>query len=210
MEMPPYRFPSLKALGMELWIKTKLFLKKAGTFIAGASMIIWFLSTYPHHPDIQHTFETRIAAERNESAREALKNRETAVLLEHSYLGEIGKAIEPVFAPLGFDWRLSVSVVAGLAAKEVVVSTLATLYAVGDADEKSHTLLQRLRENVDIKTAIALIIIIMVYSPCIAAMSTFWAEVPQWAWRTFYLIYPNVLAWLLAFGAYRVLAMMGY
>ncbi|WP_456450881.1 ferrous iron transport protein B [Hydrogenimonas sp.] len=210
MEMPPYRFPSLKALGMELWIKAKLFLKKAGTFIAGASMIIWFLSSYPQHPEIRQAYEQKIEQVQDAAEKGRLENELTARLLEHSYLGTIGKTIEPVFAPIGFDWRMSVAVVAGLAAKEVVVSTLATLYAVGDADEKSNTLLQRLRENVSFKAAIAMIIIIMIYSPCIAAMSTFWAEVPQWAWRTFYLVYPNVLAWLMAFGAYRLLAALGY
>ncbi|NPA29625.1 MAG: ferrous iron transport protein B [Epsilonproteobacteria bacterium] len=209
MEMPPYRFPSLKALGMELWIKAKLFLKKAGTFIAGASMIVWFLSSYPAHPEIRADFmkgPAHLAGAQKAQIEHQIRARE----LEESYLGYIGKAIEPVFAPLGFDWRMSVSVVAGLAAKEGVVSTLATLYAVGDADEKSHTLLKRLRENISLKAAVAMIIIIMVYSPCIAAMSTFWAEVPQWAWRGFYLVYPNVLAWLLAFGAYRLLDMLGY
>ena len=210
MEMPPYRFPSMKALGMELWIKAKLFLKKAGTFIAGASMIIWFLSTYPHQPEIEANYAQRIEMAQDQTIKERLKNEMTSKELENSYLGQIGKAIEPLFHPIGFDWRMSVAVVAGLAAKEVVVSTLATLYAVGDADEKSNTLLQRLRENVTFKAAIAMIIIIMIYSPCIAAMSTFWAEVPQWVWRGFYLIYPNVLAWLMAFGAYRLLAMMGY
>ncbi len=210
MEMPPYRFPSMKALGMELWIKAKLFLKKAGTFIAGTSMIIWFLSSYPHDATIQARYETKIAHAQQAAQKERLQNEMSAQLLEHSYLGQIGKAIEPVFAPLGFDWRMSVAVISGLAAKEVVVSTLATLYAVGDADEKSTTLLQRLRENVDFKAAIALIVIIMIYSPCIAAMSTFWAEVPQWVWRGFYLVYPNLLAWLAAFFVYRLLAAMGY
>lgn len=85
----------------------------------------------------------------------------------------VGKAIEPIFSPIGFDWRLSVATISGLAAKEMIVSTLATLYAVGEADEHSTTLINKLRENIDFKTAIALIIIIMIYSPCIAAMSTF-------------------------------------
>ena len=210
MEMPPYRFPSMKALGMELWIKTKLFIKKAGTFIAGASMIIWFLSSYPHSGTIEESYTRKIEAVQSEEAKAALENEMAAKALENSYLGRIGKTIEPFFSPIGFDWRMSVAVVAGLAAKEVVVSTLATLYAVGDADERSNTLIQRLRENVTFKAAIAMIIIIMIYSPCIAAMSTFWAEVPQWAWRGFYLVYPNVLAWLMAFGIYRLLDMMGY
>ncbi|WP_456381999.1 ferrous iron transport protein B [Hydrogenimonas sp.] len=210
MEMPPYRFPSMKALGMELWIKTKLFIKKAGTFIAGASMIIWFLSSYPHSGTIEESYTRKIETVQSEEAKAALENEMAAKALENSYLGRIGKTIEPLFSPIGFDWRMSVAVVTGLAAKEVVVSTLATLYAVGDADERSNTLIQRLRENVTFKAAIAMIIIIMIYSPCIAAMSTFWAEVPQWAWRGFYLVYPNVLAWLMAFGAYRLLDMMGY
>ncbi len=210
MEMPPYRFPSMKALGMELWIKSKLFIKKAGTFIAGASMIIWFLSSYPHNASIEEAFTQKIEAVQSAEAKQQLKNEMVAKELENSYLGRIGKAIEPVFEPLGFDWRMSVATIAGLAAKEVVVSTLATLYAVGDADESSSTLIERLRENVTFKAAIALIVIIMIYSPCIAAMSTFWAEVPQWVWRGFYLVYPNVLAWLMAFGVYRILGMMGY
>ena len=92
----------------------------------------------------------------------------------------------------------------------MVVSTLATLYAVGEADETSSTLVKKLRETIDFKSAIAMIIIIMIYSPCIAAMSTFYAEVPQWAWRTFYTIYPNVLAWTMAFIVYNVLGVLGF
>ncbi len=210
MEMPPYRFPSLKALSMELWIKAKLFIKKAGTFIAGASMLIWFLSAYPNNPAIEAKYLQKIEATTDISQKEQLKNEMVAEKLGASYLGQIGKIIEPVFEPLGFDWRISVATISGLAAKEVVVSTLATLYAVGDADENSSTLVERLRENVTFKAAIALIVIIMIYSPCIAAMSTFWAEVPQWAWRGFYLIYPNVLAWIMAFSVYRILDMMGF
>ncbi len=210
MEMPPYRFPSIKVLLMELYIKAKLFIKKAGTFIAGAAMIIWFLSNYPVNENLVNEYEKKMELVKDDSEKVRLHNELAAKNLENSYLGRFGKMIEPIFAPLGFDWRLSVATVSGLAAKEVVVSTLATLYAVGEADEKSSTLIAKLRQNVDFKAAIALIIIIMIYSPCIAAMSTFYAEVPQWAWRTFYTVYPNVLAWLLAFFAYNILAMMGY
>ena len=209
MEMPPYRFPSLKALAMELWIKAKLFIKKAGTFIAGAAMIIWFLSSYPHHPELESRYLQKIEQVQNSEQKAQLQNELAAKKLELSYLGQFGKMIEPVFAPLGFDWRLSVATISGLAAKEVIVSTLATLYAVGEADEHSSTLVQKLREYVDFKAAVALIVIIMIYSPCVAAMSTFYAEVPQWAWRTFYTIYPNVLAWILAFSVYHVLALLG-
>jgi ferrous iron transport protein B len=210
MEMPPYRFPSLKALAMELWIKAKLFIKKAGTFIAGAALIIWYLSSHPVHEELVREYQQKIELAQSDAERVRLHNELAAKNLEYSYLGRIGKAIEPIFEPLGFDWRLSVATVSGLAAKEVIVSTLATLYAVGDADEHSDTLVAKLREAIDFKTAVALIIIIMIYSPCVAAMSTFYSEVPQWAWRAFYTIYPNVLAWLVAFAAYKTLEALGY
>jgi len=210
MEMPPYRFPSIKALLIELWIKAKIFIKKAGTFIAGAAMIIWFLSSYPVNEDLQIQYQKKIELAQSEEEILELKNQLASKELENSYLGKLGKIIEPVFEPLGFDWRMSVATLSGLAAKEVVVSTLATLYAVGEADETSSTLISKLRENIDFKAAIALIVIIMIYSPCVAAMSTFYAEIPQWAWRTFYTIYPNVLAWILAFIVYNILEALGF
>ncbi len=210
MEIPPYRFPSFKALGMDLWIKTKMFLKKAGSFIAIAAMIIWFLSAYPANDDMVQKYNAKIEQTSSVQQKEQLKNDLNSKLLENSYLGSVGKFIEPVFAPLGMDWRLSVAVVAGLSAKEVVVSTLGTLYSMGGVNETNKGLIEKIRANVDFKAAIALIIIIMIYSPCLAAMGTFYAEVPQWAWRVFYTIYPNVVAWLMAFGAYKTLALMGY
>ncbi|WP_331774165.1 ferrous iron transport protein B [Sulfurospirillum sp. 1612] len=210
MEMPPYRFPSGKALFMDLWNKTRMFLKKAGTFIALASMVVWFLSSYPKNMELSQSYNQKIEMTQNLESKKALINTLNAKLLEGSFLGQVGKFIEPVFKPLGFDWRMSVSVIAGLAAKEVVVSTMGTLYAVGGAGEANQGLIQKMQENVDFKAAFALIIIVMIYSPCLAAMSTFYAEVPQWAWRTFYTIYPNVVAWLLAYASYKILSLMGY
>lgn len=210
MEMPPYRLPSYKALYMDLWYKTKMFLNKAGTFIALAALGVWFLSTYPYNSTLEKSYEQKIQHAKNIQIKKQLQNELSAKSLEDSYMGHIGKFIEPVFKPLGFDWRMSVSVIAGLAAKEVVVSTMATLYSVGDASQTSKGLIQKVRENVKFNSAIALIIIIMIYSPCVAAMSTFYAEVPQWAWRVFYIIYPNIVAWLLAFGVYKLLEALGH
>lgn len=210
MEMPPYRLPSYKALYRDLWFKTKMFLKKAGTFIALAALGVWFLSTYPHNSVLEKTYGQKIQRAANIQIKHKLQDQLAAKSLEDSYMGHIGKFIEPVFKPLGFDWRMSVSVIAGLAAKEVVVSTMATLYSVGNADQTSKGLIQKVRENVSFNSAIALIIIIMIYSPCVAAMSTFYAEIPQWAWRIFYTIYPNVVAWLFAFGAYKLLGALGH
>ncbi len=209
MEIPPYRFPSMKSLFMDLWIKTRMFLKKAGTFIAFAAMLVWFLSTYPHHPNIVHSYEKKIELASTKVQKNKLQDELSAKLLGDSYIGTIGKTINPIFKPLGFDWRMTVSVIAGLAAKEVVVSTMGTLYAVGN-NGSNNGLIKKMQQNISFKAAVALIIIIMVYSPCLAAMSTFYAEVPQWVWRTFYTIYPNVVAWLLAFFVYRIMSLMGY
>jgi len=189
MELPKYRFPKLKAILFDLWIKTKMYLKKAGTFIAGASLVIWFLSSYPV----------------NEKELSKLpESQQQTYVLEHSYLAQIGKAINPVFEPLGFTWKETVSIITGLAAKEVVVSTMAVLYNTPDSDETSKELIQTIRKNISFATAVAIILIIMFYSPCLAAMGTFYAEVPQWAWRTFYTIYPNVFAYIAALIGYMI------
>ena len=188
MELPKYRFPKLKALLFDLWIKTKMYLKKAGTFIAAASILIWFLSSYP--------------VNQKELAK-IPESQQQAYILEHSYLAQIGKAINPIFEPLGFSWRETVSIIAGLSAKEVVVSTMAVLY--NEEGENSKGLIEKIRNTLPFYAAVAMIIIIMFYSPCVAAMSTFYAEVPQWQWRIFYTIYPNVFAYFAAFLAVNLI-----
>ncbi len=202
MEMPKYRFPSIKALFLDLWIKTKMYLKKAGTFIALAAFIVWFLSSFPQNSQMVSEYEKKIELAQNETQKIKLENELNAYILENSYLAKMGKAIEPILKPIGFDWKMSVAAISGLAAKEVVVSTLAVLYHTNDQDEK---LIDILKKNISFASAISMIILIMIYSPCLAAMSTFYAEIPQWAWRGFYTIYPNVLAWILAFISYHIL-----
>jgi len=187
MEMPKYRFPSIKGILLDLWIKTKMYLKKAGTFIAVAAFAIWFLSSYP------------VNEKELENIPEA---KQQTYIMEHSYLASIGKTIEPILAPIGMSWKESVALISGLSAKEVMVSTMAVLYNSSEDDEKLGDII---KQNISFATAVALIIMVMFYSPCLAAMGTFYAEVPQWAWRIFYTIYPNVFAWIMAFIAYNLL-----
>ncbi|WP_456480177.1 ferrous iron transport protein B [Nautilia sp.] len=193
MELPKYRFPKLKGILFDLWIKSKLYLKKAGTFIATASLIIWVLSSFPR-ADIEKKYESLIT--QNPSRKTELIEKMNGEILQNSYLAKIGKFIEPVFKPLGLTWREDVSLIAGLAAKEVVVSTLSVLYG-GKTDSSKETV-EIIRKNMTFTAAVAMIVIIMFYSPCLAAMGTFWAEVPQWQWRLFYTVYPNVFAYLAA------------
>ncbi|WP_353662948.1 ferrous iron transport protein B [Hydrogenimonas sp. SS33] len=202
MEMPKYRFPSLRALGLDLWIKTKMYLQKAGTFIAAAAFIVWFLSSYPVDRDAVAQYEKKIELAQSEEAKTKIEDEMNAYILEHSYLADLGKTVEPVLRPIGFDWKLSVAAISGLAAKEVIVSTMAVLYHTNDQDEN---LTDVIRKNIPFAAAVSMIILVMIYSPCLAAMSTFYAEIPQWAWRTFYTVYPNVLAWILAFISYHIL-----
>lgn len=210
MEMPKYRFPSIKGILRDLKIKAMIFIKKAGLFIGTAAMVLWFLGAYPANEQIDEAYAPKIEAATTEEAKKELELAKNEEKLENSYIGTIGKTIEPIFAPLGFDWKMSVATVTALAAKEVAVGTLATLNAVeaGD-DEPSESLVEKIRKTVDIKTGIAFIVLMMIYSPCLAAMGTFFAEVKEAKWRAFYLIYPNVTAWLAAFGVYNILALLG-
>ena len=183
MELPKYRFPKIKALLFDLWIKTKMYLKKAGTFIAAASLLIWFLSSFPR--DVIKKYENV-----NIPNKEEVIQKE---ILENSYLAKIGKIIEPITKPLDLGWREDIALLSGLAAKEVVVSTMAVLY--GSSEDNSKELINKIKNTLPFTAAVAIIIFIMFYSPCLAAMATFYAEVPQWAWRAFYTIYPNVFAY---------------
>lgn len=211
MEMPKYRFPSLKGILRDLRIKAMIFVRKAGLFIGTASMAIWFLGAYPANEQIDAKYAPRIEAATNETAKKDLELAVAEEKLEHSYIGLVGKTIEPIFAPLGFDWKMSVATVTALAAKEVAVGTLATLNAVeAGKEEPSNGLVEKIRKTIDFKAGIAFIVIIMIYSPCLAAMGTFFAEVKEAKWRAFYLVYPNVTAWLAAFGVYKILAGLGF
>lgn len=200
MEMPKYRFPSFKAIVLNLWIKAKMYLKKAGTFIAIAAFAIWFLSYFPQNHKQVEAIETKIELASEEN-KKVLENEKNSYILENSYLADMGKTIEPIFAPLGFGWKESVAVVTGLAAKEVMVSTMAVLYHTDEEDEKLGDII---KENITFASAVAMILLVMIYSPCFASIGTFFAEVKEWRWRIFYLIYPNVLAWIVAYIGFNL------
>ncbi len=199
MELPKYRFPKLKSLLFDLWIKTKLYLQKAGTFIAVASLLIWVLSSFPR-AEIIKKYE-------NMPQTPQLQAKMHKEILENSYLARIGKLMEPITKPLDLGWREDVSLMAGLAAKETIVSTMAVLYGNGSSNSK--TLIENIKKSLPFTAAVAMIIVIMFYSPCLAAMSTFWAEVPQWAWRLFYTVYPNVFAYFAALLAVSLIKLFG-
>jgi ferrous iron transport protein B len=160
------------------------YIKNAGTYILVAAIVIWFGSNFPQ-----------------------VQTEDVAARLEHSYMGQMGKWIEPVIAPLGFDWKIGVALVAGFAAKEVVVSTMSTIYHVGNAAVDSTQALQAVLRADPVytpATVMALLVFILVYLPCISATSVFHVEAGAWRYTLSLIVYTTGLAWLLSFVTYRL------
>ena len=201
MEMPKYRLPSAKLIWHTVYGQAKSYLSKAGTFILAASVLVWFASNYPKDTTLEQQYHQKITQATTISAKESLLNQLKAKELEQSYLGQIGHASEPFFAPLGFDWRMAVSLEAGLAAKEVVVSTLGVLYSVG---EDSNSLSTQLKKQISIASAIAFIVFVMIYLPCFAASAVFTKEAGGFKYFVYLFFMTTLTAWSLSFLAYNV------
>ena len=192
MELPPYRFPTAKAIGRHTWEKGKQYLKKMGTIILAASIVVWALSYFPHDDKL-----------------------DAAAQQEQSYIGRMGKAIEPVFRAQGFDWKLDVSLIAGVGAKEIVASTMGVLYADDDSfaddDEFSedHSKYERLRERMTADgitpfTAFCYLLFVLIYFPCIATIVAIKNETGTWRWALFAAGYTTLLAWLVSAAVYQI------
>jgi len=209
MEMPKYRMPSFKLIWHTVYGQSKSYLNKAGTFILAASVLIWFASNYPKNHELEAQYETKIEQALNDDVKSQLDNELSLALLEQSYLGKIGHASEPFFAPLGMDWRMSVALEAGLAAKEVVVSTLGVLYALGDeVDEGNEGLVAQIKANIPFASAVAFIVFVMIYLPCLAASMVFTREAGGWKYLVYLFFMTSATAWILSFIAYRVTLMI--
>ncbi len=205
MEMPKYRLPSVKLIWHTVLTKTMMYLKKAGTFIAAASLLVWFLSTYPKNEAINLTFEAKIAGASSQEIVIQLENQRAEAQLAQSFLGQIGHAIEPIFEPLGFDWKMAVALQTGLAAKEVVVSTLGVLYSLGSsATEQDNSLIHAINSNIPFPSAVAFIVVIMTYLPCLAASVVFTREAGGIKYFGYLFAFTTIVAYSLAFIAYQL------
>ena len=179
MELPPYRMPTSKSIMRHTWEKGAQYLKKMGGIIMIASIIIWFLGYYPQH-------------DAYESVAEQQKN---------SYIGQIGKAIEPVIKPLGFDWKLGIGLISGVGAKELVVSTLGVLYT-NEGDVENVNLSNRI--PITPLVALAYMLFVLIYFPCIATFAAIKQESSSWKWAIFTAGYTTGLAWLIAFTVFQI------
>ena len=185
MELTPYRRPAWKVIFKHTWDKGYEYLKKMGGVILIASIVVWFLGYYP----------------RNEQYTTAAEQQ------EHSYIGYIGKAIEPAIAPLGFDWKMGIGLVSGVGAKELIVSTLGVLYAnqeVVDTAESEAQIAAALRTVTTAPAALAYMLFVLIYFPCLATLIAIKKETKGWGWAIFTAVYTTALAWVVAFVAYRV------
>jgi ferrous iron transport protein B len=185
MELAPYRQPVWKVIFKHTWDKGYEYLKKMGGVILVASIVVWFLGYYPR------SSEYRTPAEQQ----------------EHSYIGYIGKAIEPAIEPLGFDWKMGIGLVSGVGAKELIVSTLGVLYADQEIDgtvESEAQIAAALQTVTTPAAALAYMIFVLIYFPCLATLIAIKKETGRWSWAIFTALYTTLLAWVMAFAVYKV------
>nr|WP_236639349.1 ferrous iron transport protein B [Pelosinus sp. UFO1] len=300
MELPPYRIPTLKSVVIHMWERGSLYVKKAGTIILAASILMWFLTNYPSDIEYSKNYEAlTVQAEANytqqvdeeilaplaieeiedneqlaaligqiqdvekgfeeqtkeleedsseyaaleadkteklaqlelvnpeiyasaakyveltsglEDEKEKITNEQAGEKLEKSYAGQFGKLVEPAIRPLGFDWRVGVSLVAGVSAKEVVISTMGTIYSLGATDETSATLKHALAEDKNLNPLVAysLMIFVLIYSPCLAALAVMKRETGSWKWPAISMVYSTTLAWIVTFIVYQGGKLLGF
>lgn len=227
MELPPYKRPLLRVVARHIWDRSKVFLTRAGTVILGINIVLWFLATYPRDSAVEREYAgKRLELEQsfapglntgvsdaNTKAEQlaALDRAEAGEKLQYSFAGYLGRTIEPIIAPLGFDWKIGIGIVTSFAAREVFVSTMSTVYNVGGADDDMKTLEQTLLEQkrpdgtplYSTLTAITLMVFYVFAMQCVSTVAIVRRETNSWKWPFFQWLYMGVLAWVLAFLTYH-------
>ncbi len=243
MELPPYRIPTFFAIMQNIWMKARHYLKKMGGVILFASLIIWFLGYFPRNENIEKEYDTKIdllkknfatqisiaetpvvqeelSVQKDEKIAE-LEQEKNSLKIENSYIGQIGKFIEPVIRPLGFEWKIGISLLSGIAAKEVIISTMGVIYQTGEEDEpkllsnkiknETYTSGPKVGEKVFTPLTVAsLLVFVLLYFPCIAVFAAVGKESGRWRWAIFLVVYTTTLAWALSFTVYQVGNFIGF
>ncbi|MBL8005881.1 MAG: ferrous iron transport protein B [Candidatus Kapabacteria bacterium] len=184
MELPPYRFPSMKNIGITVFLQCKDFIKSAGTVIISFSVVLWILMYFP-----KHSVDNTLNEQQNKQ-----------IQLEHSYAGTIGKTIQPIFAPLGFDWKITIGVIGSFAAREVFISTMGQIYSV-QTDDPNISLRSELQKNIPFSTGISIIAFYIFALQCISTIVVIKKETKSYKWAVFAFTYLVVLAYLVAYFA---------
>jgi ferrous iron transport protein B len=228
MELPPYKAPVPHVVLRHMWDRSKLFLRRAGTIILGINIILWFLATYPRSWEVKQNFrENRAMNERLEQSQKEKTERaalldkmEAGELLRHSFAGMLGRAIEPLIKPLGMDWKIGIGIVGSFAAREVFVSTMSTVYNVGEAegDEGTASLARTMQEQTrpDGSTlftpllGVTLMVFYVFALQCVSTVAVVRRETNSWKWPAFQWAYMTALAWVLAFITWHGGHLLGF
>ncbi len=231
MELPPYRLPMLKSLMIHMWDRSKIFLRKMSGVILVGSIVIWTLSYFPASvsystdydqaaADIRSAYsrlmETADGArmvqleQERERALRKLQQKKKAEKTAGSYLGQLGRLLAPVFAPLGIDWRGGVALVSGFVAKEIVVSTLGVLYAAGEKSEPDALQKALHKSGMTPLGALSMMVFVLLYLPCLSTVAAIRRETGSVRWMAFSIAYSTSLAWLVSFGVYQGGKLLGY
>ena len=224
MELPPYRIPTIKSVVIHMWERAFIFVKKMGTVILAGSIVIWFLSNFPIPRDVATVYSERVQSieeiyrvridelkksaagyraekralnEEKSSLIAQLQKERASEIISQSFIGRIGRFIEPVFRPLGFSWREGVALITGFVAKEVVVSTLGVLYNAGGEAQLGYSL--RKSSSLTPLSAYAFLIFVLIYTPCLATVAVIRQETKSFKWTLFTILYEISLAWVLSF-----------
>lgn len=216
MELMPYTRPTLRILLSYMWNRGKEYLRKIAGIILIGSIIIWLLGYFPRNVEYSKDYKTLIENATTIEESEMYQLEMRAEKDEKSYIGRIGHFIEPVMRPLGFDWKMSVSILTGITGKEITVSTMGVLYQASDSDDSSFSLQEKLKnekymsgdragENVFNKVvALSFIFFVLIYFPCLAAITAIWKVSKSIKWAAFSAIYSTIIAWLVSFGIYQI------
>ncbi|HEY9115557.1 MAG TPA: ferrous iron transport protein B, partial [Bacteroidales bacterium] len=231
MELPPYRIPTVRSVLKQTWFKGEQYLRKMGTIILVASIIIWALGYFPTGKEIDQEMNKKIATyeatvidanAENESIISGFELERQRLKQENSYIGRLGKFIEPIIRPLGFDWKMGVSLIAGSAAKEVVISTMGVIYQTDPNVNENQSLISRIQDEkyesgpkkgqsvFTPLVAFSFMLFILIYFPCIAVIAAIKNESGQWKWSAFLAVYTTALAWTVSFITFQIGSLLGF
>lgn len=216
MELPAYRLPKWSNIGLTIVEKTKAFVFEAGKVIMAISVILWVLASYGPGDKLENARENVLQESQNlRLTEEGLENRIAAYKLEHSYAGEIGKAIEPVIKPLGFDWKIGIALITSFAAREVFVGTMSTIYSIGSVgEEETETIKNRMKAEINPETGgprftpavgFSLLVFYTFAMQCMSTLAVVYRETKGWKWPAIQLTYMTALAYVAAFTVYQVM-----
>lgn len=219
IELPPYRLPRWPDVLRMMWSKSLVFVREAGTVILACSIVLWALLAFPRElPEGSPNYDAMIEVA-PEDAKQALEDQKQAALLANSYGGRLGKAIEPVIEPLGFDWKIGVGIIGAFAAREVFVSTMGIVYSVGDdADEGSEPLRDALRNETKADgsraytplVGLSLMVFFALACQCMSTLAVVKRETRSWRWPIFLFSYMTAIAWIASFLVFQIGSLLGF